>query len=643
MPPTKAKNTETIQTIIQQQKISEWIDKDAPLYQATLSDFPIEFALGKHQLDPDDNAYCFLPMYARSRGKIRYAIGYYRIKQADYADAVLDSGAMDMEKLGQPHFLKKIGKKTIPFGLKFIADYLDTAKQNKKPTLKPDLFPKEVEAKEEEEEDEDISLFHIKKPATPDPEETLFEKKATKLLPPLPEQTEEMMEKQQTAFRKDPPKDASWVARFMLDDNYTLESPPKASADSLLECLTLALEYQGMSTTVDKIRKALSQQATQQNFEEEKALFHALNLSEQYSREDKAILQERKRTILKNLALPTLSDLDKETLTEEQTRLDKTIRQKTDQEDRLQELKEQWVPTLSESATLESYRSSLRTSHPLNTPLLGLLERILRIKLVFFVESQAKESPDFVINTVPSEDAATPRFYILLSVSHENKKQTPSFDLIRYQSRGILTPQELPFAIRARFQTRAIETEDTPSLLDSPLTPSSDPTCRLILGSKAPTHTPVGFPYLDIERIPWSRLAEFLPLNQMPPDWRRRLSDEDMMAKFQLDGHTWHSVFHYVHAQPYKEKLSEYVRWTAGQEYSKEPGTIKRAKKAAKELGGKVANPEKSRIDAWQAKYQQNEDVRSILKATQDATLLHFRRGHPATPDILLMQLRSQL
>jgi chemotaxis protein histidine kinase CheA len=660
--------TEAIQIIVREQNMSEWVDKEAPLYQATLSDFPIQFALGKHQTDPKDGTFFFLPIYAFSRGKIRYAIGYYRIKQVDFPDAVLDDGCIDMKKLGEPRFFKKIGKKQLPFGLKFIADHLDMAKQGKKPApqLKSDIFDEEKdtqnkdqeknkdhEEEEEEEEEGTASLFHIKaKPATK--EEALFDKKAKKLLPPLAEETEESMEKQQAAFRKDPPKDASWIARFMMDDRYTLEPP-----QSLLECIVEALEDQGWTTTVDKLQLAMSNQTTTAQFQEEKATYLALRTAESQTLEDKAILTQRQQTIRKNLALPTLSEVDRETLTEEKERIDKIQSTHTDQEKQFQEAIERWVPEMSESATVESYRNSIRHGkHPLDTLLLGLLERVLQMKLILFLAPALPDAPDFVINLVPplTAELMTPRFFVLVSMHSEKDKDT--IQLIRFQSRGILEYKELPYAVRARLQTRALEDPQHHALSGLPefpeepspgipvhdvSRPTSDPDVRFVVGPQAPPQHPLLSLFLDIERY---NKAVFLPLQKLPSDWRRRLSDEDMVAKFQLDGHTWHSVFHYLHAQPYKEKASVYIKWTAGQEYSKEPGqqSIKKAKKAAKELG---ATPlpdqerEQARAKAWEAKRQQNEDVRRILRATQNATLLQFKRGKPVEPDLFLMRLRE--
>jgi len=670
--------TEAIQNIIREQKMSEWIDKQSPLYKATLSEFPIQFALGKHQIDPVDGTLFFLPIYAFSRGKLRYAIGYYRIKQLEFPDAVLEDGGLHIEKLGEPVFFKKIGKKALPFGMKFIADHLDMAKQGKKsmpnptPTLKSDIFeedkPKQEEKEEDDEEDDPSSLFHIKKThKEPLTEEALFDKKVKKLLPALAEETEDSMEKQQAAFRKDPPKNASWVARFMLDDRYTLEDPPTASQDPLLECLMEALEDQGWTTTLDKLRQAMAQKATPGLFQEEKTLYMALRSTENQFREDKVILDQRQQTIHKHLSNPTVSELDRETLTEEKERIDKAKTNQTDQEKRIQEAIEEWVPTFSEDATLDSYRDSIRQAHPhrakhpLNIPLLGLLERVLQMKIILFLEPALPDSPDFVINLVPpmTKEPFQPRFFALLALSSTKNKN--NVQLVRFSSRAILTFQELPYAVRARLQTRALEDPQHHALLGLPefpeeppadnpvhvvVGPLPDPEIRLVIGSHAPPQHPLLEQYLDIERIPIARKAEFLPLKHLPVMWRRNLSDEDMIAKFQLDGHTWHSVFHYLHAQPYKDKASIYAKWTAGQEFSKEPGpkTIRRAKKAIKELGQpplQGQEKEEARTKAWQAKKQQNEDISQILRATQNAMLLLFKRGHPLEPDTFLMSLRS--
>jgi hypothetical protein len=50
---------------------------------------------------------------------------------------------------------------------------------------------------------------------------------------------------------------------------------------------------------------------------------------------------------------------------------------------------------------------------------------------------------------------------------------------------------------------------------------------------------------------------------------------------------------------------------------------------------------EMQRMKALDAKFNQNLDMKQLLKETQQAKLTHFERGKEAQPDLLLMRLRK--
>jgi hypothetical protein len=49
------------------------------------------------------------------------------------------------------------------------------------------------------------------------------------------------------------------------------------------------------------------------------------------------------------------------------------------------------------------------------------------------------------------------------------------------------------------------------------------------------------------------------------------------------------------------------------------------------------------REEALVAKFEQNEDMKTILKATKDAKLMKYIPGAQAEPDIVLMKIRGKL
>jgi predicted NAD-dependent protein-ADP-ribosyltransferase YbiA (DUF1768 family) len=49
------------------------------------------------------------------------------------------------------------------------------------------------------------------------------------------------------------------------------------------------------------------------------------------------------------------------------------------------------------------------------------------------------------------------------------------------------------------------------------------------------------------------------------------------------------------------------------------------------------------REEGVKAKFEQNEDLKQMLLATNDAKLIHFVRGEKAKPDAILMKVRKEL
>jgi len=671
------------ETMIKKAKRAEAIEKDSMVYQASLFELPIQFVLGKQLKDPDDKTALVLPIYAFSQKVVRYAIGYYRIKEVEFPDAVLEEGGYDISKLGEPIFFKKVkkGKSEIKLNLDFVSKELDIHRpvEFKEEYIEESLQGNEKDKPEEKDQpnekdqpDEEKSLFHIKKQKRVITEE-IFEKKK-KVLPVLPEETEEMMEKQQEEYKisrkeqkeknnqENKKKGKEWINEYMIDKSYELEEKPA----KLLESIILAFEDQGWTTTEEKLRSELANRATLAQYNEEMGLWKKLKERIQQIQEDHVILKERLKAVQNHLQHPSLTPTDRETFEEEKDRIDAIIKRGNQNMKHFEETILCWVPTLSETDTFDSYRDSIRQSnpnrskHPMNPILVRSLEKMLQIKIVFFNETFPS---DFVINMLPpiSEEQQMVQFYVLIS----SKEQ-----LIRYKSRGILTFQELPYAVKARIAMRSIEDPENGTLrtikefqlwaekaeIESMYIPmvqplQVDPGVRFVVGPAVPDNcplvpqsTPVGFSYLDIERIPTNRIPDFLGLDQMPKDWRRRLSDDDMLAKFELDGHVWKSISHFLLALPFKDRVSVYTKFTANQGRMIEEA-IQLAKESMSTKDPEMSETQKQelRMRALMAKFQQNEDIKMILKETKDAVLMIFKRGHELETDSLLMDVRSRM
>jgi predicted NAD-dependent protein-ADP-ribosyltransferase YbiA (DUF1768 family) len=160
------------------------------------------------------------------------------------------------------------------------------------------------------------------------------------------------------------------------------------------------------------------------------------------------------------------------------------------------------------------------------------------------------------------------------------------------------------------------------------------------------------------ETIQTNRILEFLPLSKIE-NWRLKLDDSWSDAQFTVDHHKWASVEHYLQGAKYKKGFPDfYVQFSldSGSEISTDVATAKAAGESGK-LNGKILRPKgvKSDVDyklgrdmierevAVKAKFTQNEDMKQLLLATNDALLNQYISRKPPTPDTILMKIRADL
>lgn len=658
---------------------AEDIDYSSYVYETTLFDKDIEIVLGKEKHSYSKYDITHFSIYLVIDDVPVSRIGIFEIDSNKFLSSVDEDGSIDLDK-GEMLFFADV---------KELSKYVSNEEKKKKvevaiEPVKEDNEYTLTENDFEEIIDDDVTRVKTDEAKdiviTKEKKDSIFETKEDgDLLPTFDEETEKdsdtLKEKYSESVK------TTWIEKFTKNNHFGIVDN-EGGGDCLFAAIRDGYKYVGKMTTIDKLRKSLSENATEEVYENYRKLYL------DFLRESQTIEKEMDamRTSLKAMKKTMGKTLNREenerlmaTMKEQMTHFESNKQSLTSAKQMLREFE-----FMKNIDSFDKFRDFLKSSNYWgDTWAITTLEKELNVKLIVLSEESFEQGDvDAVmqcgqINESDVDEAKSfkPDYYIMLSYTGNHYK------LVTYKNKGIFKFREIPFDIKSLVVNKCLERNAGPYYLipdfrkykekiglDINIGEPEEPELNHELFDKDITFMFHAIsndkPYPGKgsgESIPNNRKMEFSRLNKLK-NWRRILDDE-WSAPFTIDGARWNSVTHYYLGSQYKKGFPDFSKEFSLDSESEISKNIDIAKAAADsgKYKKKILRKEGITIDpdffevsaeprhkmererALDAKFTQNLDTKQVLMETQRAKLVQFKRGKDSVVDEQLMRLRKNM
>lgn len=646
------------------------LKSEANLYQMEVNDTDIIIAVGNAKNTFEEKNILYFPIYLVKHNNKVVQIGVFEIRATDYDKLLDEENELDIEKINDP-LIYSFATKAFLTKLRLNPDVpIRRIKEKKK---------KEETDSDTEEEEENLEInenYEI----PPEREDIFVLTKGVPVPSQLKEETVKMSKDTQTKFHEY--STTTWIEKFMKNNNYNIVDN-EGGGDCLFATIRDAFSSIAQQTSVNKLRKKLSLEATNELFNGYKEYYDMLN-SELIETTNQIKKLEAEYLAITSKFEQALNRDEKKKLYDEAKKIkevhDQAVREKKNAFEVLNEMK-----FMKRITDLNGLKKKIRECEFwADTWAISTMERVLNIKFII-LSSEYYRAGDLKnvlqcgqLNDTILEQRGrfTPEFYIIVEHTGNHyktigykKKLIFKFTEIPYDIKKMIYEKCLernvgPFAIIPDFQRfsqshskKKIEVEPTyEELSESKVRGLYNDEIVLQFYSKSLDKPLPGKG--SGEKIPKEQMREYMHLSTIP-QWRKKLSNF-WVQPFTLDNHRWSSVEHYYQACKFKKTFPDfYLSFSldSGTDLSKEPLMAKAAGSKTGKFQGLLLRPIEVKIDsdfygsrskreiyaAQFAKFTQNEDLKQLLIHTNNAKLVHYVKG--SQPEVFdkLMIIREKI
>lgn len=636
---------------------------EANLYQLEIKGIDVIIAVGNSKNTYEDKNILYFPIYLVKHNNKVIQIGVYEIRATDYLSYLDKYNNLEIENMNEPLIYSFATK-----------EFLN--KMRLEPEISSDKEDGEVSEtdKEEEDEEQEEDKIVVDYDIPPEREDIFIKIKGVPVPPLLPEETQKLAKDIREKYHES--ASDTWIDKFMKNKNYGINDN-EGGGDCLFATIRDAFSSIAQQTSVNKIRKKLAEEATQEIFE---------GYKEQYDMYNASILRDTNK--IKELANEYL--LYKQKITQiidrnEQKAIILQAKEIKAEHDKLVEEKKVSAAILKEYKfmkgieNLDQFKRAIRhCDFWADTWAITTLERLLNIKFIILSSENYKAKDDKNVlqcgqlndKILEQRGRFTPEFYIMIDYTGSHYK------LVSYKKKMIFKFSEIPYDIKKMIYERCLEKNAGPFAIIPDFQKFKASQKKTVIKEaqyEDLTESKLRGLYNDDivfqfysksldkplpgkgsgEKIPNDRLREYSTLASIP-QWRKKLSNF-WVQPFTLDNHKWASVEHYYQGAKFKKTHPDfYLSFSldSGTDLSKDPVMAKAAGSKTGKLKGELLRPVQVSIDsdftgkrqkreiyaAQYAKFTQNEDLKTLLLATGDAKLTHYKKGsEPETFDELML------
>jgi hypothetical protein len=674
----------------------------SPLYDLTAWGKSVVITLGKPKFTFSKQNIVYYPIYLVSlKNAIEGCLGVFETNLASSNATPMhldEDGDVDINKMGEPLFFvfaeKIVGKThtTVETYLEHATGITSTLVENTDAdTLPPPLNV--VEILDEDSDEDDILKLHIKPghsklPPTDKESSKLFTTN-TKVRPPplLSEEMEEEANEIKARFK--PSSRNNWIQNFLKNPYYDIHTI-NGDGNCFFSVVIEAFAQIGRETTIEKLRKILADEVTDEIYQQYRAVYTALDGQIRNYTKDMEQIKQTLEVELKARSQKTKSKPEADILVNEAKALKKKYDDLAAEKKHTRDLLYSTTGNLSNITTFELFKEYIQTpDYWADAWAISTIETKLNIKMIIFNEESFKQNDlNSVLNCgesnkdIQTKGAFNPEYYIITTYNGNH------YQLVSYHDKKILKYSEIPYHIKILVIKKCLERNSgiyylieefrnlkTKLGIDpdegNPIVEKEEDEQLLMNGYNDLYDSNIVFMFYSKsnkkpfpgrgshEEIPKDKVGEFSTLATID-EWRKKLDDAWTGAKFTLDGKEYASVEHYYQSAKFKNShpdFAELFSLNSDSPISKDVDLCQGAGSKNGKYKKEQIRPKDYKIDpdfypqrnkeerkrAVEAKFTQNMDMKELLLNTKNAKLVQYVSGSTRTPDITLMEIRKQL